>query len=140
MEPLVLDCSVVLKWYLDEPGAVEALSLHANDRLALHAPDLLLLEFDSAICSSVRHRTLGAAAVPAIRSSVRSAGLVLHSFEGLLDGAVEIALATRKGLYDCLYLALAERIDAVLITADRRFSAGLERTALGGRVRLLAGI
>lgn len=140
MEPIVLDCSVVLKWYLDEPGAVEALSLHADDRLALHAPDVLLLEFDAAISANVRHRTLGAAAAPAIRGSVRSAGLVLHSFEGLLDGAFEIALATRKGLCDCLYLALAERVDATLITADRRFAAGLERTSLGGRVRLLAGV
>lgn len=139
MEPVVLDCSVVLKWYLDEPGAVEALAFQRDERLSLHAPDVLLLEFDSAICSNVRHRTLDAPMAPVIRSSVRASGLGFFGFEPLLDVAVEISMKTRKGLYDCLYLALAERLDATLVTADRRFAAGLERTSLGGRVRLLAG-
>jgi predicted nucleic acid-binding protein len=140
MEPIVLDSSEVLKWYLEEPGAEEALAFQANDSLTLHAPDLVLVEVDSVLCAMVRQRALTARLVEAMRTSVRGAGLTLHGFRSLLDPAVEASRATNKALYDCLYLALAERLDATLITADRSFAAGLERTPLGGRVRLLAGI
>ncbi len=39
---------------------------------------------------------------------------------GLLDEAFEIALVTRRTVYDCLYIALAERLGSVVVTADQK--------------------
>ncbi|MCA9288543.1 MAG: type II toxin-antitoxin system VapC family toxin [Phycisphaerales bacterium] len=140
MEPVVLDTSVALKWYLEEAGSEEALALHSTASLALHAPDFLLLEFDSIMCARCRQKRVTEPLVERSRVAVRRSGVLFHPFESLLDPAVALALGTRKAVYDCMFLALAERLDAVLVTADKRFGAGLERTPLGGRIRLLAGV
>lgn len=42
-----------------------------------------------------------------------------HPTAGLLHEAFEIALVTRRTVYDCLYIALAERLGCV-VTADRK--------------------
>lgn len=55
-----------------------------------------------------------------------------------LDAAdAALRLASQHGLsyYDASYVALAEALDCVLITADQRLA---RRTRAGGRVRLLA--
>ena len=44
----------------------------------------------------------------------------VHSAGALLDAAFEIALTTRRTVYDCLYIALAERLDCVAVTADAK--------------------
>ena len=46
--------------------------------------------------------------------------VVSHPTAGLLDEAFEIALVTRRTVYDCLYIALAERLGCVVVTADRK--------------------
>lgn len=38
---------------------------------------------------------------------------------------MEIALSTKKAVYDCLYLALAEVEGCELVTADVQFARGL---------------
>jgi predicted nucleic acid-binding protein len=49
------------------------------------------------------------------------AGVELVASISLLPRAVELALILNHTIYDCLYLALAELRDTVLVTADRRF-------------------
>jgi predicted nucleic acid-binding protein len=46
----------------------------------------------------------------------------------LLVRAMEVALATRRAVYDCVYLALAEREGCELVTADEQFVRGLRNT------------
>lgn len=137
MEPIVLDSSVALKWYLEEPGTEHAKDLMLNQRLRLHAPDLLLLEFDAAMCASARQRRIPSKDVRVVRVALRRVGIELHDFASLLDPAVEISMATGKAVYDSLYLALAERLDALFVTADARLIRGLEGSPFGPRVRLL---
>ena len=44
----------------------------------------------------------------------------------LLDRAVQISYQTRSGLYDCLYVALAEREGCELVTDDQKLIANLK--------------
>ena len=55
-----------------------------------------------------------------VRGAVDEVPVVSHPTAGLLDEAVEIALVTRRTVYDCLYIALAERLGCVAVTADRK--------------------
>jgi predicted nucleic acid-binding protein len=49
----------------------------------------------------------------------------MHAYEPLLARAVDISLQSRSGLYDCLYVALAEREGCPLVTDDQRLIANL---------------
>ena len=52
----------------------------------------------------------------------------LHPYLPLLPRAYPIASHARIGLYDCLYVALAEREDCELLTADARLVSSLRPT------------
>ena len=44
----------------------------------------------------------------------------------LMDRAVEISIQRRHNVHDCMYVALAEREDCELLTADRKFIGNLQ--------------
>ena len=54
--------------------------------------------------------------------------LQLHPYPPLLPRAIEISLQTRHGVYDCLYVALAEQEGCELLTADMRLINNLQPT------------
>ena len=54
--------------------------------------------------------------------------------EGICPDAVRLSLALDHPVYDCLYLALAHRIGATLVTADARFVNALAETEHGQAV------
>jgi hypothetical protein len=43
-------------------------------------------------------------------------------------------LDTQRSVYDCLYLALAEAVDGMMITADHKFYSSLTGGTYGRRV------
>ena len=52
---------------------------------------------------------------------------IMRPYEPLLDRAVDISSKTRSGLYDCLYVALAEREGCELVTDDQKLIADVDR-------------
>jgi len=52
----------------------------------------------------------------------------LHAYLPLLPRAYSIAAAARIGVYDCLYVALAERKGCELVTSDARLLRSLQPT------------
>jgi len=51
-----------------------------------------------------------------------------HPHEPLLPRAIAISVQVRHGVYDCLYVALAEREGCELVTADARLLSNLKLT------------
>ncbi len=51
-----------------------------------------------------------------------------HPHEPLLPRAIDISVQVRHGVYDCLYVALAEREGCELVTADARLLSNLKLT------------
>jgi predicted nucleic acid-binding protein len=118
---LVVDASVVAKWVLREDGSDRANAL--RDEAGLIAPSLLASEVGNALWKAVRRGDIARDdAVAALRS-------VLGPFDELVPGealhtrALELAIDLRHPIYDCFYLALAEREAAALVTADTRLLA-----------------
>ena len=119
----VLDASVALKWVLPEPDTPRAVRLRNAYRQKLHellAPDIFPAEVAHALTRAERR---GIVALP---EAARRLLLVLrtapflHSYLPLLRRAVDISSAMRIGVYDCLYVALAEREGCELVTADAK--------------------
>ena len=55
----------------------------------------------------------------------------------LRERAFELALETKSSIYDCLYLALAEALEAPMVTADRKFFQALQNSSLCNRLLMV---
>jgi predicted nucleic acid-binding protein len=122
---LVVDASVVAKWVLREDGSDRANALRSEGGMI--APSLLASEVGNAFWKAERRGDITRnEAVAAIRS-------VLGPFDDLIPDealharALELAIDLRHPIYDCFYLALAEREAATLVTADARLLAAAKK-------------
>jgi predicted nucleic acid-binding protein len=137
---IVLDASVAAKAYLEEMGSDEAIAVLACEEKLL-APELIRVEVCAALCRRVRRSELEAQEAR-VRCDhwlgrLRTGLISLTPDLDLMADAIELATELKHALQDCLYLAVARRFDAPLITADRAF---VERALpFYGRVSLLPG-
>lgn len=124
----VLDSSTALKWFLPEDDSDRALALRDAYLKGIHellVPDVFPIEVGHALARAERRNIL---APPIGSESMADLLAVLppmHASVSLLPRAYEIASALRIGVYDCLYVALAERQRCELVTADRKLIAQL---------------
>lgn len=121
---VVIDASVGLKWVLPEEDSDQARALLADGRGAgaqFLAPDAYLPEVVNALWarSSLRDEITGDEARDALERLFLSIPTLVPS-TSLATQALELALAFRRPVYDCLYVALAIRLGCVVVTADRR--------------------
>src|SRR5687767_1273778 len=121
---LVIDCSVLAKWELaDEDYRPEALELFRDwqaSAVLLHAPDLLPSEIGSTFLSALRRNRLTKAEARASIQGLLSFTYVLHESTPLVTRAFEIAYQHNQRIYDCFYVALAEREGVDFWTSDER--------------------
>ena len=133
MSVIVVDSSVAAKWFFDEihTGAARRALEGRHER---HAPDFYLLETENIICRRIRRGELAVAEGNRIRAALRRMPVQTYSFLTLMDPGYAIATQTGRSLYDCLYVALAELLDARMATADRRLYDALAKTPFADRV------
>ncbi|PZO75567.1 MAG: hypothetical protein DI629_17065 [Mesorhizobium amorphae] len=133
----VLDASVALKLAVREEGSEAALALVSAAR-SLTAPQFVRVETANVLWKKVRRGELDEAQARA------ATALIERSFPEFVDDAELLtrafALAVELGhpIYDCLYLACAERVGRPLVTADRRFFEKTTASRYRGMVQLLA--
>jgi predicted nucleic acid-binding protein len=134
---LVIDASVALKWFvLEEMSDIAANLYGAGAHLV--APRLVLTEIANAL---VRKTTRGELGRQEAAHQFASLGRYLPELidvDDMIAPALENACALRHPIYDLIYLETARRLDAQLITADRRFAAKLAGTELARHVTLLS--
>lgn len=125
----VLDSNVGIKWVLPEADSPQAIALRDDFRQGLHeliAPDVFPVEVAHALARAERR---GIIASPEAIVRFRQIAVVLpllHFHLPLLPRALEIASQAKIGVYDCLYVALAEQEGCELITADKRLVNALQ--------------
>ena len=110
MNRLVVDASVVIKWFLPEVLAEAALRLAASDRAFL-APELLCAEFANVLWKKQLRGEVAGTAAAGILENFRSVAIETFALMPLLPVAFAIASEAGHSVCDCLYLALAERED-----------------------------
>jgi predicted nucleic acid-binding protein len=134
-EEVVLDASVVVKWFSEEEGTDRAVSLrdeHIQGKRTIVAPDLLVYEVENAL----RFRPgLGPdEATKAIECLFDIQLDLITPSKELLKKSAQHAFKYGITIYDSCYLALADFLGAYIITADTQT---FKRAKKCGFIRLL---
>ena len=140
MAVLVIDASVAVKWFVRESGTESALRLLEGDALLI-APEIFRPEAVNALLKQHRRGQLGDDLLDRALSGLELNMPQLVASGSLMERATSIARRLRHPIYDCLYLALAERWSTAFVTADARFvrtcRAGLVDDSIVERLRIL---
>ena len=133
---IAVDASVALQWIAPEAdGQSEAESVLVERDL--HAPDLLLIEVANALCKKV---SLGEVKADQAFAGLRRIGetlIVAPVTADLSYRALELALEIGHPVYDCVYLALAESLDATIATRDIELTKRFVRAGYAHRLEAL---
>ena len=117
---IVLDASALVELILDTPMGQLVAGRIADPAEGLHVPHLADIEVVQALRRYVRAGEIDADAGETALDDLRALDLQRHAHEPMLERVWEL----RQNLtaYDAVYVALAEVLDGVLLTCDRRLS------------------
>ena len=123
MSQLVIDSSVVIKWFVVEPYSMEARQI-LNDYqagiLTLLAPDLLNAEIGNIVWKKHFLQGMTEADAQLIVDTFRTVTIVQTPTAVLLERAYRLAIANRRTVYDMLYVALSVQVACNFVTADEK--------------------
>jgi predicted nucleic acid-binding protein len=125
----VLDSSVAFKWLVAEADTDKALRLrddYAAAILDLIAPDVFPVETVHALTRAQRQGRVTLQRGLQLFQDFLTFVPPLYPSVPLLPRAYEISSAVHIGVYDCLYVALAEHEGCELVTADDRLIKNLQ--------------
>jgi predicted nucleic acid-binding protein len=125
----VLDSNVALKWVLAEPDSSKANQLRSDFENAIHdliTPDVFQVEIAHALTRAERQGRIAVGQAGILWADVMSTPPLLEASGPLPPRAIQISSAARIGVYDCLYVALADREGCELVTADDKLVNNLQ--------------
>jgi len=122
---IVVDASVAVKWFIAEENDHDSLELLKRP-FEIHAPNLLFLELDNVLCKLIRRDLLSEDIGFEIHDRILDFPIEIHPFPSLQEEALQLAVRTKRSMYDCIYLSLAEALDCRMVTADRKFFESLQ--------------
>jgi len=118
---IVVDASVVGGWFFSEPLKAAA-DHYLGSQYTRYAPDLLIQEFASIVRNKTRMGLITKAeGIQIIQDFHTLKAIQFIQTENLLENAYQMAIDFDHPVYDCFYLATAEKLNNVLVTADRHF-------------------
>ncbi|MEA2769709.1 MAG: hypothetical protein QOD93_2671 [Acetobacteraceae bacterium] len=118
MKQVVVDASVSAKWVVEEDHSTKAISLLLCD--ARHAPDHWQAEAINVLWSKVFKGELTSMDAEERMMLLLRAPVVGAPIAALMARAFAISVANAVTIYDSLYIALAEKLNISLVTADAR--------------------
>lgn len=126
---IVLDASALVDLLLKTSSGHVVAGLIANPAIGLHVPHLADIEVAQALRRYAQDGDIARADAETAISAMHALDLQRHAHEPLLDRVWE--LRHNMSAYAAAYVALAEALDARVITCDGRLAR-----APGGRARI----
>jgi predicted nucleic acid-binding protein len=122
---LVVDASVAAQWVLSQEDSERAARLRTEETLI--APSLITAEIGSAIWKAVRRGdVIRSNALVALEAALLPFDKLVAA-EDLPLRALELAIELDHPIYDCFYLALAERERCPIVSADAKLLAAAKK-------------
>ena len=129
MTTYVLDSSVAFKWVVPEIHTDKALLLRddfRNGAIQLLSPDIFPLEVLHALTKAERQKRINPTEASTFWLDIMTTCPILSAYLPLAPRACAIATKAKMGIYDCLYVALAEQEKCKLVTADDKLVKNLQ--------------
>ncbi len=124
MKRIVIDASVVLKWYLSDEdhgeSALDILEAHVSDRLSLLAPALLEFEVANGIAIAKRRGRVGDGDALKAMDGFTNLGIGFYPLSPYLPKVIVYCDRYNISAYDAAYVALADDLKTHVVTADKR--------------------
>lgn len=133
MVALVIDASVAVKWFLEEDRADAARRLRENGDDMI-APASAVFEIFHVLWMSARVGRIPGRLLDDVERLVVGPFTSLVPVEELFMSAARLARSLAHPVYDCAYLALAEREGAPLVTADERLFAAARKARIKAKL------
>ena len=128
LTPVVVDASIAVKWLLPEPDSAVALEQRrrwTTQRVVPAAPDFLLIELHNVFWKRLQRGELAPDAPVLTGAPTFGLELTWYPFEPLLPLAWRVACQYDVSIYDALYAALAQQLNAPFATADQSLARRL---------------
>ena len=126
----VLDSCAAIQTVRPESDTRKAIKLIDEYRHGLHdllTPDIFPLETLNSLAKAERQNRIPAGSGYALWQTILADAPAYHPHAPLFARAYAIATTTKVAVYDCLYVALAERESAEFITSDVKMHVALQR-------------
>jgi predicted nucleic acid-binding protein len=120
---------LAFKWEVVEVDSDKTIRLRDETRQVLHellAPDIFPVEVARVLTRAERQDRVSPADGWRLWLGIMADAPALIPYLPSMPRAYEISSAVRMGVYDCLYVALAEREDCTFVTADSRLVTNLQ--------------
>lgn len=117
---IILDASAAVEWLLGRSAAIAVAARFEDADVAVHAPAHLGVEVTAALRGLVLGRHTTAERAESALSDLASTDITFHDPMPLLPRVWE--LRDNLTAYDAAYVALAEVLDAPLVTTDARIA------------------
>ena len=137
MSDFVVDASVAVKWFVAETDFLAADDLSASNH-RLFAPRLIMTEVANALARKVTAGFMSAAEARVYLRSLPHYFDDVLAVDDLIEPTFENSCTLRHPIYDLIYIEAARKVNAQVVTADRRFIAKIIGTDLARHVTLLS--
>ncbi|MGM0368353.1 MAG: type II toxin-antitoxin system VapC family toxin [Actinomycetota bacterium] len=122
-EIIVLDTSVVVKWFFKEKEknvqkAKAILNEYLNQKIRIIVPELLLFELANVIKTRLKGDKISNQS--AIIENVFNLGIVYYVDKKILIDSIKTATIINGSVYDAIFLETARRFKGKLVTADHK--------------------
>lgn len=132
---MILDTSVVAKWFLEEDDTQKALKIrdkYVRGEMDVEIPDLLIYE----LANVLRYKNFSEDEIrDAINSITEMDFLIISPSSTLIHRAAQISLNEEISIYDAVYIAMSDYFDTPVVTADKKL---YDRTKNNHKVILLS--
>ena len=124
---IVLDASAAIEWLLQSPAGIKIDKRIFSVSESLHVPHLLDIEVAQVLRRYVREKTIPAQRGREALEDLNGLPLSRYPHDFLITRVWE--LRSTLTAYDAVYVALAEALDAPLLTCDRRLASASGHSA-----------
>lgn len=139
MRWLVTDASTCCKWYFNEDHSNEARQLLTSSRYLLVAPNLALVEVSNVLWKRCHRGDLSVQDAQRVLTSLRqTVGMIGNDL--ICDQALKIATHVGHSIYDCYYIALAEKLQTFAVTGDKKMVRTFAQSPWAAHILSLADL
>jgi predicted nucleic acid-binding protein len=118
---IVLDASAAIEWLLQSPTGIKIDKRIFSRSESLHAPHLLDIEVTQVLRRYVREKLITAQRGQEALEDLAGLPLERYAHDFLLPRVWDLRATLTA--YDAVYVALAELLDAPLLTCDRKIAS-----------------